>query len=356
MACYHPLRAFPVGKLPSGKTNYKIMPLDCKAFDKHLWSGIFCEDEKWNRVKDHQASYIVTESVVVPCGQCKGCRLEYSRQWANRLMMELPYHEFAWFFTLTYDDRHVPYTDNVDPYSGLEFKTLTLNPRHLELFWKRLRRKFPDTKIMYYAAGEYGSETLRPHYHAIVFGPDIPDLKFYANVRGNIYMTSELINSLWRDDGDPFPRGFVVIGEVTWKSCAYVARYCMKKAKDKYKKAYQDFGMVPEFARMSKKPAIGRQFYFDHPDLMFYNKINLSTPDGGIKFKPPRYFDKLFELDYPSQFEMMKAVRREKADGILKQILSKTDKDLEDYLEVQECLADNRIKKLLRGDCNGPQR
>lgn len=348
MSCNHPLRGFPVGLNPSGKTQYKITDFQCEAVCRRKHSN-----DPWNNCDPGFSDpryEVIKDSVLIPCGQCGACRLQYSREWADRLMMELPYHEHAWFLTLTYDDRHVPTNSVADLYSGLVHSVNTLRPRDLTLFWKRLRREFPDTHITYFASGEYGDMSFRPHYHAIVFGPDIPDLKLYKYVRGHTYMTSELLNRLWSDAKTGESRGYVVVGEVTWQSCAYVARYCMKKVKGYNRDLYEFAGLEPEFCRMSKNPAIGRQFYFDHPDLMFFNRINLSTMEKGISFKPPRYFDKLFELDYPSQYATMKAVRREVADGVLKQILKRTDLDALDYFSVQESLQDDVIKKLIRSD------
>jgi len=46
--------------------------------------------------------------LALPCGQCTGCLLERSRQWAVRLMKEFKLHDETCFLTLTYDDAHVP--------------------------------------------------------------------------------------------------------------------------------------------------------------------------------------------------------------------------------------------------------
>ena len=92
----------------------------------------------------------------VPCGKCVACRKQRSLAWAIRLEREMPYHEYALFVTLTYDDEHVP-----EHYS--------LKRKHLTDFFKRLRYFLGGRQIKYYAAGEYGERFHRPHYHAIIF-------------------------------------------------------------------------------------------------------------------------------------------------------------------------------------------
>ena len=97
--------------------------------------------------------------VTVPCGQCIGCRLERSRQWAVRCIHEASLHEDNCFITLTYDDAHLP-TD------------LSLNVSHFQKFMKRLRKRFGEG-IRFFHCGEYGENFGRPHYHACLFTSDI---------------------------------------------------------------------------------------------------------------------------------------------------------------------------------------
>jgi hypothetical protein len=51
---------------------------------------------------------IALSGLKIPCGQCIGCRLEYSRQWAMRCHHEASLHIFNSFITLTYDPEHLP--------------------------------------------------------------------------------------------------------------------------------------------------------------------------------------------------------------------------------------------------------
>ena len=147
----------------------------------------------------------------VPCGQCIGCRLEYSRQWAIRCMHEAQLHESNAFITLTYADEHLP-------------QDRSLDKREFQLFIKRLRKSIQPQRLRYFHCGEYGAKLGRPHYHACLFGFDFPDkeLQRYSKTGEKLYR-SDLLDSAWQN------KGWALIGEVTFQSAAYVARYITKK-------------------------------------------------------------------------------------------------------------------------------
>ena len=100
-------------------------------------------------------------AIYLPCGQCVGCRLERSRQWAVRCMHERSMHERACFVTLTYDDEHLP-------------PGKSLNYPDVQKFLRRLRKRV-GVPIRFYLCGEYGDDTDRPRYHICLFGFDFPD-------------------------------------------------------------------------------------------------------------------------------------------------------------------------------------
>lgn len=151
-------------------------------------------------------------SLSLPCGQCIGCRLEYSRQWAIRCMHESTLHDQSCFITLTYSDDNLP-----------EHGTLIL--RDFQLFMKRLRFEFSNVKIRFYHCGEYGEKFGRPHYHALLFGIDFEaDRTLYSQSKqGSKLYVSDTLNKLWN-------KGFATIGNITFESAAYVARYVVKKS------------------------------------------------------------------------------------------------------------------------------
>lgn len=215
----------------------------------------------------------------LPCGNCMGCKLERARQWSVRMMHETKFHSQNSFITLTYSDEACP-------------QNYGLDLRHWQLFMKRLRKSLPQ-KIRFYACGEYGDLSGRPHYHAILFGYDAPNKVFHSvSERGDKQYTSEHLTKLW-------PYGIITTGdEVTVETCRYVASYVTKKIKtndsfgaDRYYRLSpidgQFHSVKPEFAVMSRKPGIG-QGYVDKYKSDFY-------PSGyiimdGVKQAPPRFY------------------------------------------------------------------
>lgn len=229
----------------------------------------------------------------LPCRHCIGCRLDHSREWANRVIMEQTYHSESWFVTLTYDDEHLPRAFPADPATGEVISVhASLRKSDLQKFFKRLRAS--GQQLRYYAAGEYGSTTYRPHYHCIIFGLHLDDLVLLrTNFSNQPYYTSNFISKLW-------PFGIHVVGRLTFESAAYVARYTMKKSSRGYTADYYRLaGIEPEFQVMSLKPAIARRFYDDHQDLFQYNTFSVATPTGGVLMTMPEYFRKLQRRDDP---------------------------------------------------------
>lgn len=209
------------------------------------------------------------KGIPFPCGQCLPCRINKRRVWTHRMMLESFCHADACFVTLTYDPEHLPVG-------------ATLVKRDLQLFLKRLRKALDPIKIRYYAAGEYGEHTKRPHYHLALFGI------------GSEF--TELINCCWS-------RGLVHIGELTHDSAQYIAGYVTKKIVKK-----EDLhGRTPEFAVMSRRPGIGYPALDDvvallrNPRFRDYFHLDKDVPDGllhGKSFQPfGRYLkDKLRQL------------------------------------------------------------
>ena len=99
----------------------------------------------------------IARPLVLPCGRCIGCRLEYSRQWAVRMMHEAQMHELSCFLTLTYDDAHLPVDES-------------LHYADFQGFIRKLRRVHAPRRFSFYMCGEYGEQFKRPHYHACLFG------------------------------------------------------------------------------------------------------------------------------------------------------------------------------------------
>lgn len=231
----------------------------------------------------------------LPCGQCVGCRLERSRQWAVRCMHEAQMHERSCFVTLTYK--------TVGP---------SLVPRDLQLFLKRLRREVGP--VRFFACGEYGELNSRPHYHACIFGYRFADLKYWKlSGSGSKIYTSETLDRIWS-------HGLCSVGDVTFESAAYVARYVMKLelGKDKGPKREilnvetgEIMERVHEFCRMSLKPGIGYTWLERFSRDVYPHGCVIVN---GVKAAPPKYYDKWYKALYPERFAALAARRVARAD------------------------------------------
>lgn len=234
--------------------------------------------------------------VLVPCGQCIGCRLERSRQWAVRCMHEAALHEDNCFLTLTYDDAHLPLFGSLDRGA-------------FPAFIKRLRSRFAGRRVRYFHCGEYGERTGRPHYHACVFGFDFADRYKWAVRCGRPAFRSATLESLW-------PFGASEIGSVTFESAAYVARYICKKVTGANAEAYYsvvapETGEVvrrePEFVTMSRRPGIGRGWYERFRSEVYPADEVVMR---GAVMKPPRYYDKVLEVESPEVLDEVRLARK----------------------------------------------
>lgn len=228
----------------------------------------------------------------VPCGRCIGCRLERSRQWAIRCVHEAQLHEENCFLTLTYRQDELVYGGN---------QTGTLYPRHLTLFWKRLRKEYGDG-IRYFACGEYGSHGRRPHYHAAVFGFDFPDKKLQGSKGGHDYYSSDSLNRLWS-------HGNCIIGSLTFESAAYVARYIVDKKLGEEAEFYEKEGIHPEFVRMSRRPGIGTGWYEKFQGDLYPH--GYAVVRGGIKSNIPRFYANKFDASNPEEMKELKEKRKD---------------------------------------------
>lgn len=217
-------------------------------------------------------------------------------------MHEAQLHEENQFLTLTYDDDHLPDDHGLDQ-------------SHMQKFWKRLRKAYPENKIRYVYAGEYGGKTARPHYHAIAFGLDLPDLRHKEdNHRGEKLYTSESLDQIWG-------KGFSVVGEVTSHSCAYVASYMLKDTKtglwkDEYTYLNEFTGefhqRMKPFARHSNRPGIGRDWYETFKDDVFPDDFVVCKVGNKYRRMPtPKYYLNLLEKHNPALHEQIKSRRQD---------------------------------------------
>jgi len=227
-------------------------------------------------------------------------------------------HQDNTFVTLTYSPEKLP-------------ADLSLDHSHVQKFFKRLRKYAPN--IRYFMCGEYGENTYRPHYHAIIFGFHFPDRKLVNIRNGNRVYTSKLLEKTWG-------LGACEIGSVTFKSAGYVARYILKKQKE----LDQDTGELPyhnrkpPYTNMSLKPAIGKTYYETYKSDFFPHDYAV-MPDGR-ECPVPNYYRRLLQDDDPDLYEQLKAIRVEKAKD--------NPNNTPDRLIVRESVKQSKIKRLER--------
>lgn len=210
---------------------------------------------------------------LVPCGICSICKSRRVSAWSFRLQQEDKISISSQFVTLTYDTKNINFTRR-----GFT----TLSKRDLQLFFKRLRIAHVRTKksdsgnnssstgnnerlgIRYYACGEYGSKSKRPHYHIILFNAD-----------------SSLIPSCW-------DKGSIHVGNVTGASIGYSLKYI---SKGRTVPAHRNDDREPEFQLMSK--GLGKN-YVNEKTIKWHNEDKENryylTLEGGKKATMPRYY------------------------------------------------------------------
>lgn len=343
------MRAFDTGdKTPDGKVRYFITDYDTDHLE---YRG-----DKWfpSKIPDVLGEKFIKNHLKIPCGHCLGCRLEYSKVWAERILAEKLVSNTAFFITLTYNDDTIP---RVIQNKDCVEDAYSLLKRDTQLFFKRLRSslkrdfdgKYKDVKIRYFLAGEY-SPKMRPHYHAVVFNipEEVLQLEYWKTKNGNHYFLSPYLDKLWN-------LGYVVVGDCTVQSAAYVARYCMKKVQAgtagiDWKSIYVDLGINPEFVTMSRRPGIGLNWFSDnYKKVVDYQSIPIRTQDGPQYIGINRYYkEKLKEMLTPEQFEKWQNLREVLGRKSFKNELMASDLDEIEYLLVKEQAVASKIKSLKR--------
>lgn len=230
-----------------------------------------------------------TSKLLIPCGTCYGCRMEYAQLWSIRCQHEAALYDRNLFVTLTYDDAHLKWHRS-------------LEVRDVQLFLKRLRRRFdghlslPERSgaapIRYFAAGEYGAETDRPHWHLLLFNLNLPDYDGRARAHG-----LDSLSDLW-------PHGGHEVDQFTPGRAAYVAGYASKKVAGriarrlKYEVMHPETGEIferrPEFSTKSLKPGLGMWYFHRYRRDFQHGYIPLR---GGQKLRLPRLYRQYLEED-----------------------------------------------------------
>jgi hypothetical protein len=176
---------------------------------------------------------------------------------------------------------------------------------------KRLRKAY-GSGIRFFHCGEYGELLQRPHYHACIFNFDFPDKQLFSERDGIRLYTSEVLNKLWSHPKTKESMGFCTIGDVTFESAAYVARYVLKKVNGKEKDAHYG-GKCPEYVTMSRRPGIGKKWFEKFKNSVYPDDYIVIR--NNVLCKPPKYYDSLYDLTEPEKCASIKEGRKLKASS-----------------------------------------
>lgn len=248
----------------------------------------------------------------LPCGKCPVCKRRRVNQWVFRLQEENKVSSSAYFITLTYDTKHVPITNK-----GF----MTLFKKDYQDFMRRIRGYQKGTKIKYYACGEYGSATMRPHYHAIIF--NVQDVEY--------------IRKAWT-------KGITDIGTVTDASIAYTCKYIDKPH---VIPVHRNDDRIKEFSLMSQ--GLGKSYIEDSDNVKWHKddlRRNYVVKKGGIKVAMPRYYRKKIFDDYELKIQRANAQNEQRKKD--KQIEKDCIKRYGDKMDVVNYKYQQKIGRLNR--------
>lgn len=352
MGCLHPIPAF------QSLTN---SPYDVKT------SIVFSQDKALQNTALGLGPY---EPIKVACGKCDECKLDKSKEWAVRCVHEAAGFDHNCFITLTKNEQNIS-------------RIGTLEPQDFVKFMKRFRKHFhgnqwvfdengdPSRPIRYFHCGEYGTELGRPHHHACIFNFDFEDKEEWKQIDGVMHYRSEDLERLWSreiraQDCRYYPEetlfetggkyyaklGFCTVGEVNWKTAAYVARYVTKKvhgdgATEHYQRVDQKTGecyqLQPEYVTMSRSPGIGA-YWLEQFKSDCYPKGFITV--NGVKHQTPGYYDRKTEETDKEVIQHVKEERKKRA-------ALRAHEQTEERLAAREKIIKQRLKRLVRGLENG---
>lgn len=288
--------------------------------------------------------------MLIPCGQCIGCRIRQREDWTTRIELEARDYpkEEVWFITLTYDDDHVPgmivKTGEIMRKVQYTWKPGEKRPSSVQIllyediqkFLKRLRKAYRG-KLRYFVAGEYGEQTARPHYHMILYGWKPTDLENLYKIRHNGYYTSKWLTDLWG-------MGQIQIAQAVPETYRYVAGYVTKKMYEingQKANAYYELGQTKPFACMSLKPGLGDHYYQEHKAEIWRQGYIQCT--NGKQAQIPRYYEKQMEAENPQRLWRIKQNRQKNA--MEQKRLQLEGQDYKTVLETKERVTKKQTKK-----------
>lgn len=252
-------------------------------------------------------------SFKLPCGQCLECRLEYARQWSIRCVHESKMHPENAFITLTYRDEDIGdsklhyedfqefikrlrdhiFRETTEKYFGKGYWS-KLSQEEKKAHLNQEKQIYERSRIGFFVTGEYGGETKRPHWHAIIFNWYPPDaIHKWTNERGDRLHTSEITDRLWG-------KGYTQTGSVTFESAGYCARYAAKKLVHGEDEDH-DFHPI---SKKSSKQAIGKSWLERYwKDAFNHGEIIIQTQESIQRCTIPRYYEKWLQKEHPEEWQ-----------------------------------------------------
>lgn len=225
------------------------------------------------------------ETVTAACNKCPECRARRASAWSFRLRQEEKVSISSYFITVTYDTLEVPVTAR---------KHLSLRKKDVQKFIKRIRKAHKqEQSIKYYAVGEYGGRTFRPHYHIIIFNAELNKMVSntdYLKLKQSQFDGQVEVNcKQWK-------LGHITVGQVSPESVGYTLKYISKPKKIP---EYKADDRVPEFSLMSKR--LGASYLTNN--MIKYHLADpenrmFCTVEDGVKLSMPRYYkDKIYNSE-----------------------------------------------------------
>lgn len=248
----------------------------------------------------------IHQVVMVPCRQCIGCTSGAAREWAIRCYHEMEFHRKDWrdpitkvaapvpnsvMVTLTYDEEHLP-GDRL------------LRHSDFQKFMKKLRRRSGE-KLSYFMCGEYGGQTGRPHYHALLFGEDFRDRYQIRTSDQQDLSCSYELDEIW-------PHGRATVDDMNYGTVRYVTGYLSKKVnangnftgplaelRNEHTGELTIKPLQPEYRAMSRNPGLGRHWIERNFERVYpLDEVQIN----GQSYPPPGFYDRWLRRHHPSLY------------------------------------------------------
>lgn len=213
-------------------------------------------------IKVHSVSECGVSRAWVPSSDDKSFRQIQKNAWAFRLSAEFyAMKKLGWsvaFFTLTYDDLHLPHVPKVCWKNPANYVPIPCFSRHdvqdfILKLRKHLKKVYQIENFKWMVCSELGDVTKRPHYHAVLCWPELPHHYETERVhKGNVikkewdskpcpaFDLHSFVCKTWsygfvrpryasggRDSSGRDHKSFKVEGDFSF-CCKYAGKYCCK--------------------------------------------------------------------------------------------------------------------------------